>query len=289
MDPIDLFIGSEGTLCVVSEVDLRIIPLPSAIWGITAFLPAPESALEFVARLKSAEHPAAAIEFFDGRALDLLRRQKSTNPAFASIPDLPRRWNTAVYAEYHGEDAYVEEAAAEMSDLMVKSGGDGDATWVASDAHELLRLKQFRHAVPESVNLLIDERRRTEPTLTKLGTDLAVPDGHLADVMAMYQEGLSRVGLEFVIFGHIGNNHVHVNILPRNLAEYDHGKALYLEWARRVVAMGGTVSAEHGIGKLKAALLREMYGEEGIRQMRAVKTAFDPGWVLNPGNLFDRG
>ena len=102
----------------------------------------------------------------------------------------------------------------------------------------------------------------------------------------MYRVGLNRTGLEFVIFGHIGNNHVHVNILPRSLEDYNRGKDLYLEWARRVIALGGTVSAEHGIGKFKVALLREMLGEEGIRQMRDVKRVFDPSGLLNQGNLF---
>ena len=91
-----------------------------------------------------------------------------------------------------------------------------------------------------------------------------------------------------MIFGHIGNNHVHVNIIPRTLAEYDAGKALYLTWAREVIRRGGSVSAEHGIGKLKVALLREMYGDTGIAEMRAVKACFDPDGLLNRGNLFCR-
>ena len=89
-----------------------------------------------------------------------------------------------------------------------------------------------------------------------------------------------------MMFGHIGNNHVHVNILPRSLEEYQRGKALYLEWAAAVVAMGGTVSAEHGVGKLKVALLERMAGEEGIRQMRALRRAFDPAGRLGVGTLF---
>jgi len=104
--------------------------------------------------------------------------------------------------------------------------------------------------------------------------------------MRMYHDDLRAAGLEYVIFGHIGNNHLHVNILPRTPDEYQHGKALYLEWARRVVAMGGTVSAEHGIGKLKTAMLEIMYGPAAIEQMRAVKRVFDPQMLLNRGTLF---
>ena len=103
------------------------------------------------------------------------------------------------------------------------------------------------------------------------------------------QQELGKVErfFESVIFGHIGNNHVHVNILPRDKAEYDRGKALYQSWARRIVAMGGSVSAEHGIGRLKIPLLALMFGEKGITQMRTLKRLFDPGMTLNPGVLFE--
>jgi D-lactate dehydrogenase (cytochrome) len=161
-----------------------------------------------------------------------------------------------------------------------------DATWLAGDEKEMIRLKDFRHAVPEAVNLLLDERRRQDPTLTKLGTDLAVPDECLAAVMRLYRDGLEASGLEYVSFGHIGNNHVHVNIIPRDAAEYRRGRELYGAWAREVVAMGGTVSAEHGIGKLKKDLLRTMYGGEGVDQMIKLKRLFDPTGLLNQGNLF---
>jgi D-lactate dehydrogenase (cytochrome) len=102
----------------------------------------------------------------------------------------------------------------------------------------------------------------------------------------MYRAGLRAGGFEAVIFGHAGNSHLHVNILPRTFAEYEAGRALYGEWAGEVVAMGGTVSAEHGIGKLKTGLLRDMMGAEAVRQMRALKRTFDPAGLLGRGTLF---
>jgi D-lactate dehydrogenase (cytochrome) len=96
-----------------------------------------------------------------------------------------------------------------------------------------------------------------------------------------------QCGLESVVFGDIGNNHVHVNILPRSKSEYDAGKDLYGEWARQVVAMVGSVSAEHGVGKLKTEFLELMCGTGNIDGMRSLKRLFDPGMVLNPGNLFE--
>ena len=283
---LDLFVGSEGTLGVITEIEVQLTPLPPMACGITAFLPSEEAALAFVQGVRSEVDATAAIEFFSAEALDLLRSQRETNPAFKELPELLGDWNTAIYVELHGDNDTVEQAIAALSDLMVACGGDPDATWFAESARDIERFKGVRHAVPEAVNLLIADRKKGLPELTKLGTDLSVPDKELNNVMAMYHRDLRAANLEYVIFGHIGNNHVHVNILPRNLDEYAAGKKIYLDWARRVVAMGGSVSAEHGIGKLKTGMLEIMYGAEGIDEMRAVKRVFDPSGTLNRGTLF---
>jgi len=288
MDLIDLFIGSEGVLGVFSEIELALTPLPAAAWGMTAFLPSEAAALTLVERMRDdRQGHVAAIEFFSAEALNLLRDQRAGNPAFASLPELKPHWHTAVYVEFHGEsEAVVEQALAAACETLADSGGDPDDSWLATSRREIEAFKGVRHAVPEAVNLLIGERKRQYPGLTKLGTDLAVPDDGLRPVMQMYHDDLRAAGLEYVIFGHIGNNHLHVNILPAGPDDYARGKALYLEWARRVVAMGGTVSAEHGIGKLKTAMLEIMYGAAAIAQMRDVKRVFDPQMLLNRGTLF---
>jgi D-lactate dehydrogenase (cytochrome) len=174
-----------------------------------------------------------------------------------------------------------------LIDAVAACGGNPDASWTATEGNAWLQLKAFRHAAPERVNVRIAERQRSHPGLTKLGTDLSVPDGRLRDVLAMYRRELAEARLESVVFGHIGNNHLHVNILPRDMEEYARGQALVRGWARQAVAWGGSVAAEHGIGKLKTGLLELMYGPAGIAQMRAVRRVFDPDGRLNPGNLFD--
>ncbi len=275
MDLVDLFIGAEGTLGVVTEATLLLLPAMGKICGLTAFFADEASALEFVQFLRDCSKPLA-IEWFDARALDLLRRMKAENAAFADLPVLKPAYHTALYFEYEGE---VPFAVAEKVEKAVDC-------WLGEHASEIETLKRFRHAIPESVNMLIGERKQVVPELTKLGTDMAVSDDQLENVMRMYHEGLAEAGLEYVVFGHIGDNHVHVNILPRSMEEYDRGKALYLRWADQVVAMGGSVSAEHGIGKLKTDFLQLMFGAVGIQKMRMLKTRLDPSGILNPGNLF---
>lgn len=276
MDLVDLFIGSEGTLGVVTEITLQLKPVPNQMIGLTAFYASEAEALQLVRFLRGNSDPVA-IEFFDSHALNLLRWMKIEDSAFGNLPELNPEFHTAIYFEFEGEvpESVVEQVESRSIDC-----------WYVDDDHELETLKNFRHAIPESVNMLIGERKKSIPELTKLGTDMSVPDDQLENVMRMYHEGLTKAGLEYVIFGHIGNNHVHVNILPRSMEEYDQGKALYLDWAKQVVAMGGSISAEHGIGKIKTDFLKLMFGEEGIQKMHALKTTFDLGGLLNRGNLF---
>ena len=105
-------------------------------------------------------------------------------------------------------------------------------------------------------------------------------------MLNFYHVRLLERGLDAVIFGHIGDAHVHVNILPSSQAEFDAGQSLMLEFARQAVALGGTVSAEHGLGKRKAKLLEIQYTLEQIEAMKAVKRRLDPHWLLNRETLF---
>jgi FAD/FMN-containing dehydrogenase len=120
-----------------------------------------------------------------------------------------------------------------------------------------------------------------------MGTDFAVPISRNAAMMAFYRERLeAEFPGQYVIFGHIGDAHVHVNILPRDGAESERAKALMVEFARKAVSLGGTVGAEHGLGKRKAHLLEIQYKPEEIEAMKAVKRRLDPNWLLGQGTLF---
>jgi D-lactate dehydrogenase (cytochrome) len=146
--------------------------------------------------------------------------------------------------------------------------------------------------------------------MPKLGTDLAVADADLRRIVSLYhraaQEPLSLLAavtvealrsqapdaqlpskLEAVTFGHVGDNHLHMNFLPKNALELRLTRAVYAALTSEVIAMGGSISAEHGIGKIKRAAFRQQVGEAGFGDMLAVKRALDPRNVLGRGNLFD--
>lgn len=288
MDAVDLFIGSDGTLGIVTEVELRLQSLPQTIWGITCFFSEETAALDFVISARDAMNQLASMEYFDGHALDILRYQKQHNPGFSKLPILPDHVNTAIYVELHcQEETDAVEGLKTIGQLLEKAGADSKDTWVARNESDRDRLLFFRHAVPESVNMLIDQRKKTNPMITKLGTDMSVPDQHLKQIMAMYHRMLAERNLESAIWGHVGNNHLHVNILPRDDEDYKKGKALYDEWAAEVTRLGGAVSAEHGVGKLKAKYLEVMYGQEAIEEMARLKQYFDPKGLLGAGNMFE--
>ncbi|MDY2778170.1 MAG: FAD-binding oxidoreductase [Collinsella sp.] len=288
MDAIDLFIGSDGTLGVITELELDLIPAPRLTWGVSCFLPSERAALDLVVAARPALACASAIEYLDGAALQILRSMRSRSAAFASLPAIPSSYGACVFIELacEGEDRALGELES-LGRLLAESGGDMADTWVARTDVDRERQRFFRHAVPESVNMLIDERRRIDPGITKLGSDMSVPNDRLHDVMELYRGTIAEAGLQSAAWGHIGDNHLHVNILPRDASEHAAGEELFHRWAGAVTEMGGAVSAEHGIGKIKRDFLLTMYGEEGIDGMALLKAQLDPAGILGRGNLFD--
>lgn len=288
MDAIDLFIGACGTLGVITEIELKLMPAPAVVWGVSCFFPSEEAALDFTCAVRPELEHAAAIEYFDGAALNILREQRANSTAFSSLPVLADDAACCVYVELDCADE--AEAASELYTLgavLERTGGSEAATWVARTEVDRESQQFFRHAVPESVNMLIDERRRVDPVITKLGSDMSVPDDRLHDVVALYRRTLAESGLESAAWGHIGNNHLHVNVLPRNAEDFKRGGELFARWAVEVTAMGGAVSAEHGVGKIKRGFLRTMYGDDAMRESAHLKVQLDPAGQLGRGNLFD--
>jgi D-lactate dehydrogenase (cytochrome) len=125
--------------------------------------------------------------------------------------------------------------------------------------------------------------------MRKFGTDMAVPVDRFREMFAAYREGLRDSGLENMTWGHIGDAHLHVNILPRDPEEADVAAHLFDRFVRQAIALGGTISAEHGVGKLKRNYLHEMYGDGTIRAMAQIKRHLDPSGLLGRGTMFEEG
>ena len=287
MDAVDLFVGSEGTLGIITEAELRLARKPSERLFLTVFLESEETALSLVSSLRRLDGTSPlALEYFGPRAIELLRAQRSKIGAGGGLVKLPDYAKTALYAEFPFEsEEQLDDLYAQLQDTLSPSEVDPQRTWAAFTEREMDRMKDLRHAVPEAVNTMIGQRQAQEPELHKVGTDMAVPLDSLGNIMGTYRHLLEREGLDYVIFGHIGNAHLHVNILPETAAEVQRAEALYLELAREVVALNGSVAAEHGIGRIKTMFMPVQYTSDQIESMRRVKDAIDPDGTLNPGVL----
>ena len=286
MDMIDLFIGSEGTLGIVTQIEIDLLPEPKNLWGAVVFFESEECALSFVHLLRGEASAAPqAIEFFGTDTLEMLRDAQESGAALTGMTKIPS--GCAVYTEFASENREdLIPLCSVLGSMITEAGGDPADSWFAFRGPDMVRLKEFRHAAPVCVNERVSEIRKSHSTITKLGTDMSVPDSRLDEVFAMYRRDLAREGFQTSLFGHIGNNHLHCNIIPRDEEEYLRGKELYTRWAEEIVRMGGSVSAEHGIGKLKVWLLQKLYSEEDLQAMFELKRLFDPQLRLNPGNIF---
>ncbi len=296
MDLIDLFIGSEGTLGIIVEAQLRLIPKPKEIWGLVAFFEGEGKAglgkgVGFSRILRDCpalRRKLLSIEYFDKGSLALLRDRKEEDPASLSAPCIEPSFQEAVFVEIRGESKEeILRSLEQVGSCIQEAGGRQEDTWVAMNDIDFQSFKQLRHATPECVNRLISQKKQQGLNITKLGSDMSVRDDRLEDVVRMYRRDLEKGGFRYVMFGHIGNNHLHVNIISQSEEEYARGKALFGKWAGMVAAWNGSVSAEHGVGKLKKAYLITMYGAQYVGQMRGMKGIFDPKGLLGRDNLFD--
>ncbi len=265
MDWIDLFAGSEGTLGVVTEARLRLVPAPEALLAGVIFFASDDPALDAVDDWRAGTS-SRMLEYVDGPSLALLRGR---------FPEIPNSARAAILFEQELEDHDGEAWLA-----RIEAARGLDESWLAESAADRERFRQFRHALPELVN----DTCRRNGTL-KMGTDHAVPVARNRQMLAWYRQRLEQAFPgRYVIFGHIGDAHLHVNILP-SPDEAERATALLAEFARQAVALGGTVSAEHGLGKRKAHLLALQYAPEHLEAMQAVKRRLDPRNIFGRGTL----
>ncbi len=283
MDCIDLFIGSEGTLGIFAEIGIHLSPLPSIIAGLT-FFPTRSDAFTFADFLRNRQD-IAAIEYFDTTALDFITHEKES--ISLRIPDFPENCRTSVYWEFlENNETPFENLAEEWESVICICGSSFDNTWSGFEKREMEKLKAFRHAVPELINLKISDYKKKCSKIRKVSTDTAVSHNAFPKTFNIFLDIINEQKLHAIIFGHLGDHHIHCNILPHTEKEMEQAMLAYNTMMETTLEYGGTVSAEHGIGKIKVAYLEKMYGKEVIKEMEKIKSLLDPKMRLNPGNLF---
>jgi FAD/FMN-containing dehydrogenase len=274
MDWVDLFIGSEGTLGIITEAELQLLPVPRELLTGVVFFPSDEIALDAVDVWRTVAG-LRMLEYFDGASLELLRTR---------FTEIPSEAGAAILIEQEvGSQAELSDQTDAWLDRLDAAQALIEESWFAANAADRERFRKFRHAVPEMVNDIVRKNG-----CLKMGSDFAVPVARNREMLAFYRERLrAEFPGRYVIFGHSGDAHVHANILPASAPEAARAKALMIEFARKAVDLGGTVSAEHGLGKHKRHLLEIQFTPEQIDRMRAVKRQLDPKALLGRGNLFD--
>lgn len=292
MDLVDLFIGSEGTLGVVTEAVVRVIDRPVRIAALVSCKDdrqalALTGVLRDQARLAWAGRgplDVSAIEFMDARSLRLV-----PDAAFdKSAIDRPPDGSTLLLIQM--EVSHREEVTwAAFADVLDSAGVTDDPLIAsAGDDRGAQRLFDLREAVPASVNAQVAAAKQGDDRIEKTAGDFIVPFESLAPALAMYRSLLDERQLDYAIWGHASDGNLHVNIVPRCFEDVVVGRQALVAMARGVIDMRGSPLAEHGVGRsaMKQQLLQQLYGEAGIEEMRAVKHAFDPRGKLSRGVLF---
>lgn len=291
LDSIDLFIGSEGTLGIITEIELKLLPKPEGFFSGIVFFERNDDLRAFVDEVRDISLfgnlqvagerqtevcrtvDASLIEYFDDRALRFISEK---------FPETPDGMAGAIFFEQETTAATEDDVLGVWNDLIEKHRADVDRSWFTTTEQDRERMRSFRHALPVSVNERVVRNKQK-----KIGTDMAVPDENFAGFLKFYKETLDASGIDYVIFGHIGDCHLHANLLPKDDIEAEKARHLYGRFVARSIMLGGTISAEHGIGKLKSKYLNVMMGERYLNEMAELKRAFDPKGILGRGNMFD--
>ncbi len=282
MDLIDLFIGSEGTLGIFTELELKLIKKPEDSYSFFAHFSDEQKAIDFAKELKKLKNYFAfnllSIEFFDRYSAEFIRKSHPSK--------IPKDSNGIIYFEL---DSPNDQTLQNIQNLLK------NCNYLFSNKGFLLNsillssedAKEIRLALPEEINNLLKAR-----DLPKVATDIAVPEQNLDEMIATYHDIGNSTKIQYVIFGHIGDNHLHFNFLPKNKNELQLAmNASILLW-KKAVKLGGTITAEHGVGKKyyienneKKPILELMYGKKGVMEIAKIKHTIDQNNILNIGNI----
>lgn len=313
-DPLDLFIGAEGTLGIVTEVTLRTVPRPPARFDALVACPSIGAATALVASLERAsarrDIDLASVEYIDARSLALLHENGDLGTHEVAVapdtdallfleielPDSPgdatlwRAVETAADPEAPGAPRSVR-AVRTLCRLFTDHDVEGGAELVfPGQGRRRGQLVALREAVPSAVNQRVAAAHAIDSAVSKLAGDFIVPGDRVADLVDACRREFTTRGLDGAIWGHISDGNLHPNVLPTSRADTEAGRDALLAVGRHVLAWGGSPLAEHGVGRnpLKQAFLEMLHGTKGVAEMRAIKHALDPHDRLSRGVLLAR-
>ena len=267
-----LLVGSEGTLGVITEMTVRLHPVPEAMAAAVCSFPGLDEAVRSVVEAVQMGIPIARAELLDATAIRAVNRYSGF--AYAESP--------AVFFEFHGSDDDVRGQGELVEEICRGLGGTAFASARRQD--ERARLWKARHdAYPAILSL--------RPGCHGLTSDVCVPVSRLAECVAATQVDLERATVPWGIVGHVGDGNFHAVFIidPESEEELAEAEAINERIVRRAIAMEGTCSGEHGIGMGKMKFLESEFGAAGVAAMRAVKTALDPLGIMNPGKVVGEG
>ncbi|MGE0709649.1 MAG: FAD-binding oxidoreductase [Planctomycetota bacterium] len=270
---IQLLVGSEGTLAVVTEVTLKLLPLPQETRTLMAPFPSLEAAAAAVARIFQAGIVPATCELLSQRALRVAEEHLDRR-----FPDEVRAAEASLLLEVDGShEADVERDAERLGELCLELGAAD--VLLAGTPERARELWAIRRAMGEAVKCQGDYREY----------DVSVPRARIPAALRAVDEVLAPLRVRALSYGHAGDGNLHVNVLRDELSAERWREVLAQagpEIVRRVVALGGTISGEHGIGLIQRDLVPLQLGAAELRLSRAIKQAFDPLEILNPGKVF---
>jgi D-lactate dehydrogenase (cytochrome) len=264
-----LMVGSEGTLGVITEVTLRVYPLPEAISAAVCSFPSIEAAVRSTIEIIQMGIPIARVEFIDAATVTMFNQHSK----------LTLREEPMLLMEFHGSPAGVQEQAELVQEIALGRGGQA-FEWAASP-EERTRLWTARH---NAYFAAIQSR----PGCRAISTDVCVPISRLADCLLESAQEAQASGLPYLLLGHVGDGNFHFGYLidPDSADERATAEQLNEKLVRRALSMDGTCSGEHGVGMHKIGFLQSEAGDAAIDMMRAIKRTLDPRNILNPGKIF---
>ncbi len=263
-----LFVGSEGTLGIITELTVKLYPIPEAMSAAVCAFPSVDAAVDTVIQTIQLGVPVARVELLDALTLQAINRYSKT-----TLPEAP-----TLFFEFHGSDSGVQEQA-ELTQEIAQGNGGQDFQW-ATRQEDRSRLWQARHDAYFACLQL-------KPGARCFPTDVCVPISRLAECIHATNEDIAQVSLPIALFGHVGDGNFHLVVLvdtdnPKEMAE---GEWISQRVVERAIAMEGTCTGEHGIGLGKQHYLLQEHGEDGVALMRTLKTALDPLNLMNPGKI----